>query len=305
MHFSYISHMKLSQLRRFVDLADNGSFSRAAEGANLTQPAFSRSIQQLEEELGFKLFDRIGRENELTAFGRVMLKNAHRVLYEADEFLRMGKLQMEGMAGKIKISLGSTPGAVLTKPLLAWAASQGPNTGISIERGSITQQIHALLQKELDLLVVEATSFSPLPELDIEFLPPLAAGFICRSDHPLTERKQLKFKDIVAWPLGSSLISDAQVRHFVERYGASAHPDKRLSLYCEDLAALLDMLTVTEIVYVGTIAPAKAGLADGSLTLLQIDRKPQPSQFAIVSLASRTKTPIFETVRNLIHENLH
>ena len=61
--------MTLVQLRHLIELAINGSFSRSAIKLHLTQPALSRSIKALEDELGQPLFDRIGRKNELTAFG--------------------------------------------------------------------------------------------------------------------------------------------------------------------------------------------------------------------------------------------
>ncbi len=62
--------MTLVQLKHFLELAANGSFSKSAERLYLTQPALSRSIKSLEDELGQSLFDRVGRKNELTPFGQ-------------------------------------------------------------------------------------------------------------------------------------------------------------------------------------------------------------------------------------------
>ena len=62
--------MNLIQLRHLVALAEHQSFHRAADALFLTQPALSRSIQALEEELGVQLVDRSGRKNTLTAFGQ-------------------------------------------------------------------------------------------------------------------------------------------------------------------------------------------------------------------------------------------
>ena len=95
--------MTLVQLRHLLALADSGSFSRAAEAVCLTQPALSRSIQTLEDELGQPLFDRLGRHSELTPFGRAMAARARQVLDDADALrallLQTGALMPEPKPG--------------------------------------------------------------------------------------------------------------------------------------------------------------------------------------------------------------
>ena len=77
--------MTLVQLRHLIALAESGSFSRAAERTHLTQPALSRSIRALEDELGVPLFDRIGRRAELTPMGRETLERARQLVFDAQE----------------------------------------------------------------------------------------------------------------------------------------------------------------------------------------------------------------------------
>ena len=80
--------MNLSQLRHLLALTQTGSFSRAAEQLHVTQSALSRSISALEEELGLKLVDRIGKSNELTPFGLSVVERARRIVQEAGELQR-------------------------------------------------------------------------------------------------------------------------------------------------------------------------------------------------------------------------
>src|SRR5690349_15978349 len=72
--------MDLRQLRHFVALADYRNFGRAAEATNLSQPAFSRSIQTLERDLDCALVDRSSRELRLTGQGELVLQHARRLL---------------------------------------------------------------------------------------------------------------------------------------------------------------------------------------------------------------------------------
>ena len=99
--------MKLVQLRHLISLAQTGSFSKSALDLHLTQPALSRSVRALEDELGMPLVDRIGRRNELTAFGREVLERARELVFEADELRDSGRRLREGESGVFRIGLGS------------------------------------------------------------------------------------------------------------------------------------------------------------------------------------------------------
>ena len=77
--------MTLVQLRHLISLAQSGSFTRSAEALFLTQPALSRSIRALEDELGQPLFDRVGRRSVLTPFGVDALARARQLVFDADE----------------------------------------------------------------------------------------------------------------------------------------------------------------------------------------------------------------------------
>src|ERR1700730_1461036 len=76
--------MERQQLRYFCAIADTGSFSRAAQKTHVSQPSLSQQIRKLEDELGTRLFDRLGRTVELTELGRAFLPRARAVLRELE-----------------------------------------------------------------------------------------------------------------------------------------------------------------------------------------------------------------------------
>ena len=93
--------MTLVQLKHLIALADSGSFSKAAQALFLTQPALSRSIRALEDELHAPLFDRIGRRIELTPFGGETLKRARQLLFDADELQASGLTLEQAYTGPV------------------------------------------------------------------------------------------------------------------------------------------------------------------------------------------------------------
>ena len=128
--------MTLVQLKHLIELARQGSFSKTADKLHLTQPALSRSIKSLEDELGQPLFDRIGRKNELTAFGQHIVQHAQGLVDGAHELRQTGQRLRNGEIGQVRIGLGSGPGALLMTPLLMHMARVHPKAHIEISRSS-------------------------------------------------------------------------------------------------------------------------------------------------------------------------
>ena len=128
--------MTLVQLRHLLSLAETGSFSRSAEALFITQPALSRSIRGLEEELGQPLLDRIGWRSELTAFGREVLVRAQRLVAEADELRAVAQRLRTGATGRLKLGLGSGPAAILAVPLMRHMALNFPAVHLELTVGA-------------------------------------------------------------------------------------------------------------------------------------------------------------------------
>ena len=91
--------MDLHQVRCFLAVVETGSFTSAARKCFIAQPSLSQHILNLEEELGQKLFNRLGRKNTLTVSGERFLIHAQRLLLEADEALRsVGRIRRDPRA---------------------------------------------------------------------------------------------------------------------------------------------------------------------------------------------------------------
>ena len=99
--------MNLRFLRTFVAIADNAGFARAAARLNLTQSAASRQIQALEDELGLRLFARIGRSVRLTREGEDLLVRSRQLLFDADALGQRASALKTGEVGVLRV--GATP----------------------------------------------------------------------------------------------------------------------------------------------------------------------------------------------------
>ncbi len=287
--------MTLVQLRHLISLAQTGSFSRSAEALFLTQPALSRSIKALEDELGQPLFDRIGHRSSVTPFGRDVLDRARRMVFEADDLLAGAKPLRASQSGSLRIGMGSGPGALLMTPLLKLMATRYPQIHVEVSRARTELLTLALRERALDALVVDSRSLKPAPDLRITNSAEMRPALMCRPDHPLTRRRgTLRFDTLLQYPIASTPLSDEVARAFVERYGPQAHPSSTVTLRCEEIASLVEVVRESDAILIAVRAVAP-DLVELALTpALHI-----PGRFGIVTLAGRAEAPTLDIVREL------
>lgn len=297
--------MNVRQLEHLLAIAETGSFSRAAERSFMTQSAFSRSIQSLEEELGGRLVDRIGKRNALTPLGDAVLGRARQIVRDTDELRRSAELFQQGSGGAIRVGLGSGPGALLMTPLLCEVAKHHAGVRVSISRGPAELQLLQLRARSLEALVVDARRVAPAPDLLIETLCELRTGFIVRGDHPLAAQTKLTFKDLLDWPIASTPLSTEVARLLVEEYGPAADPTQMTTLQCEDVGSLIDAVTQTDAVFLGIVAAAREGIRKRQLVELKLSPRMRASAaFAYVTLAGRTQAPVMQIFRSFVSERM-
>lgn len=292
--------MTLVQLRHLISLAQTGSFRRSAEALFITQPALSRSIATLEDELGQPLFDRVGWRTELTAFGAEVLEHARRLVDGAQALKESAQRLDAGERGRLRLGLGSGPAAILAAPLLRHMALNHPGAQLELSRGRTPLLERALRERELDAMVVDLRSVPPSPQLHIEPLAELKGAFLCRPDHPLTRIKPpLRFRDVLRYPVASTPLSDEIGRILVERYGPQAHQQDFITLRCDDLTPLLDVARQTDTILVAVHAAAP--------DMVELNLRPAfnaTGRFGMVTLAHHASPPLLSLIRAPLRELL-
>lgn len=296
--------MNIKHLEHLLALADTGSFSRAAERLFITQSALSRSIQSLEEDLGGKVLDRIGKRNELTPLGLDVVARARHIVRDAAELRHSARLLQGGGKGAISVGLGSGPAALLLVPMMCAAATR-PGMRVAVTQGPVELQILQLRSRQLDAMVVDMRRVIPAADLNIESLAELKAGFVARAGHPLAGKASVNLSDVLRYPVASTPLSDEVARHMVDQYGLQANPAEMVTLRCDDITSLVVTVAQTDAIFLGVIAATRQGLDDGSLAELHL--KPMLSataRFAYVTLAGRTEAPAMAYFREFVREHL-
>lgn len=187
----------IRQLRYFVEIAECGSFSGAAERLYIAQSALSRQIKALERQLGTALFERTARLPRLTPAGHTFLEQARRLLADLAQAERTTRDVGEGLLGSLRLNHSST--VPLTGPLLARLGSylrHNPGVSLEIAQQSSEAQLEDIAAGRLDigllrLPVLRQHEGVVLHELFSEpLLLAVAAG------HPLVSAAQVKLEQL-------------------------------------------------------------------------------------------------------------
>jgi DNA-binding transcriptional LysR family regulator len=289
----------LVQLRHLIALAESGSFSRAAAAVHLTQPALSRSIKSLEDELGQPLADRVGKRIEFTPVGREVLERARQLVADARDLELRGRWLAEGRTGVLRVGMGSGPGVMLMTPLLLEVAARRPQWKVEVARGATELLVQRLRARQLDALVVDLRSLTPASDLEVEQVREMRGAFMVRAGHPLTKRRKPRFDELRAYPLASNPLSDEVARVLVQRYGPQAHPQDAVSVRCDEIASLVDVAEHSDAVLLAIRASAP------QLVELKLDPPFEgTARLGLVRLARRTPPHALEALRRLIDELL-
>jgi len=286
--------MTLVQLRHLIALADTGSFSRAAERVHLTQPALSRSIQSLEEELGAALFDRIGRRTELTPVGREVLLQARTLVLDAQDLQERAQATAQGHEGRLRVGMGSGPAALLMTPLLLQVATTRPRWRVEVARGATELLVQRLRARTLDALVVDLRSLPAADDLQVVLARELRGAFMVRRGHPLARRRALGFEELRGYPMAGIPLSEEVALALVARYGSAAHPDRALGVRGEDVASLVQVAQRSDAVLLSIRAAAP------ELVELVLDPPMNvTARLGLVTLARRSAPASLEVLREL------
>jgi LysR family hydrogen peroxide-inducible transcriptional activator len=146
--------MELHQLRYFCAIVETGSFSRAAQRTNVSQPSLSQQILKLEDELGTRLFDRLGRSVRLTEMGQVLLPRARAVLHELEAARSDVVERKASVSGSICIGVIPTIAPYFLPPILASFSRKRPQAHISVVEEITPLLLERLRAGSMDVAIV-------------------------------------------------------------------------------------------------------------------------------------------------------
>jgi DNA-binding transcriptional LysR family regulator len=186
--------MDIRDLKVFLTVADKLNFTRAGEVVHLSQPSVSVRMHNLEEELGLKLFEQLGKRVALTEAGQLLIPYARRVVAALDD-ARHAIEELQGLErGILRIGASTTPGMYLVPKIIARFKLKYPKIDTRLEIKDTKQIEGEIIRNEYDFGFVGGH----LVGSEVEVMPWLTDEIVLAAPigHPLTQQKWVRISNL-------------------------------------------------------------------------------------------------------------
>ena len=297
--------LELQQLRQVVALAEHGSFVRAAAALHISQPALSRSIQNLERQFGSELFLRSSAGVVPTDLGRLYVARARDLLRMADDLDREAVTHGTLRAGRVAVGGGPYPSESFLGPAAVKLAEQYPRVSVQLQARDWDDLLRLLRSRELDFFVAETSTLQHEPDLEIV---PMASAhsvyFVARAGHPLTRRDNVTAADVFEWPFVAPgrippRVLDPMLAAHRAATARIAAPRPLPAIQCNGLAPVKRILATSDAVSASILSCVATEIENGQFVIL--GTAPWLHlHYGIVSLKGRPWTQAAERFREFV-----
>ncbi len=291
--------MDLGQLEAFVQVANQRSFSRAAEALFLTQPSVTARIQALERDLGERLFERSGRGIRLTEVGECFLPHAERVL----QTLNTGRDAIDSLrnlhSGSLILASATTVSTYVLPGLLKTFRARYPRIEVSVHSGRSEQVLQMTLQDEAQVGLVRAVYH---PDIETKGLIEDELVLVANANHELVGQgsvtvKQLGDHPFIFFDRNSSYYSLAQ--GIFRQHGVVP----RTQMELDSMEATKKMVEEGLGIAMLPRVALERELKERILRVVQIEDMPNPTrQIALISRRSRPMGPVAQAFVDIVTE---
>jgi DNA-binding transcriptional LysR family regulator len=273
--------MELRHLRYFVAVAETENVSRAASKLHISQPALSRQIRDLEDELGFLLLERSAKSVRLTEAGRTFLNEARDVLKRAEDALKTAKAVATGAKGELHVGYAPSLTARILPPTLRAFQAEFPNVRVKLHDLSTEEMFAWLGERKLMFAFVAKPVGRMSRGLEFEGLIHDPIRLAVSPTHPLSRHRSVSFADIARQPIIAYSRKDYPDAHeLLNRLFASAKAKPRIVEEHDSVSGLI--AAVESGAGVAIVTETLACTAGVRLKLLPISPEPGPLVIGIV-----------------------
>lgn len=190
------AQMNFHQLRIFYNVARWKSFSRAAQALDISQPAVSIQVQELEKSLGIKLFHRRARGVQLTDVGKLAYDYAHRIFSLSTELVDAVSDVQTLRTGHLTLGASSTPGEYILPLAIGRFRQQYPGVGVELSISNTRTVIGQILQRELDLGMIGSDLEGGGADLEVSTYAVDEIVFVTSPSHSLAKSAAVSVVDV-------------------------------------------------------------------------------------------------------------
>lgn len=290
--------MKLHHLRDFLAIVEKQNISAAAKFLGIAQPSLSRSIRELEKELGVPLFERHARGASLTELGTVFARRARTAMLELEKG-RDEINQIRGQVhGDVAVCLSGVSHLTLLEGALRPFQKRYPLVKLNLIEGVYPLYEHRLKEGSIDLYVGPAPEGGAPPEMKIENLFQPSRVVLARKGHPLAVAKSLR--DLLDADWLTTSITDKAETEFGAIFEQIGLPPPRLCIRVSSALTLITALISSDALAITSRTLADMPMFKDLITVVEVEEVLTAPSIALVYRAAVPPTPAAEYFCDMI-----
>jgi DNA-binding transcriptional LysR family regulator len=279
-----------------VALSAHRNFARAAKQLGISQPTLTRGIQELEEVLGTKLFDRTSRGVFPTAIGEIVIEGARSISQSVDD-LKKGVRSYEALArAELKVGVGPLVAQTWMPDAVIALLSKHPSIEVHVATYEWWELVPQLSQRHIELAIGEiGEGLERHSEIAIIPMPQRPLAFFCRSEHPLTHLKDPTIEQIGEYPMASTKMP----LRAAEEFGGTRTLGKLASngmyfepqISCQTFDVCLRIIKQTDNIGVAPLAQLTRINSNQEFAVIPFQSRGLRTNYGILHLRDRSMSP--------------
>lgn len=283
--------LKARQMVLLVALNDLGNLHQAAQETNMSAPAASKMLKDMEEMFGVQLFERLPRGLRPTIYGRTMISHVRMALANLERGQNSVAALKAGLSGQVRIGIIITVALTLVPQAIIRTKRQAPKLSIGVEVGTSKDLLASLRRDELDFLIARIPELEDDSGLAYEDLSEEMECVVARVGHPLAARDNLTLQDLsqAAWILTSRVgVLRNRIDAMFRNAGLECPSDV---IEATSMALILSLIKDTDYLHVIPLTLANYYVQSGALAIIPIDIPCGMANFGIITRRDTVLTP--------------
>lgn len=301
--------LKARQMVLLVALHDLGNLHQAAQETNMSPPAASKMLKDIEEMFGVQLFERLPRGLRPTIYGKTMVSHVRMALANLERGQTSVAALKAGLSGQVRVGIIITVALTLVPQAIVRTKQQAPRLSVGIEVGTSKDLLASLRRDELDFLIARIPELEDDSGLSYEDLSEEIECVVARVGHPLAARNDLALRDLAqaGWILTSRVgILRNRVDAMFRNAGLECPSDV---VEATSMALILNLIQHTDYLHVIPLTLANYYVQSGALAIVPIDIPCKMANFGIITRRDTALTPgavlLLKQIRDIAAELYH